>query len=178
MDSIYHIVINNCRIHPLAIHELGVTWDVTSIRKQVRLRSRRDQDNGGDREHVEVHQGSGRVGRRLVPHSVGDRQPGWAISIFMTTPFMGSESRLGTSGALGNFRAGSREYAARSGEEEISDGTPGAGKAQETDIVGRHGTGRTWCRAFTRSCGLLLSRGRRSHFMRASISLKLGNQKG
>ena len=67
----------------------------------------------------------------------------WAISILMTTPFMGSESRLGTSGALGNFRAGSREYAARSGEEKISDGTPGAGKAQETDIVGRLGTGRT-----------------------------------
>lgn len=36
----------------------------------------------------------------------------WAISTLMTTPFMGSESRLGTIGALGNFRAGSREYAA------------------------------------------------------------------
>jgi neurotransmitter:Na+ symporter, NSS family len=36
----------------------------------------------------------------------------WAISTLMTTPFMGSESRLGTIGAFRDFRAGSREYAA------------------------------------------------------------------
>jgi hypothetical protein len=36
----------------------------------------------------------------------------WAISTLITTPFMGSESRLGTIGAFRDFRAGSREYAA------------------------------------------------------------------
>jgi hypothetical protein len=97
------MIIERHWVHPLAIHELGVIWGVRGVREQVRLRGRRDRDGGGDRERVEVHQGGGRVGGGSFLIALVLANLAWAISTLMSTPCMGSESRLGTIGALGDF---------------------------------------------------------------------------